>query len=107
MATNGKLDSVKTVAGVNVTAFAGDSGYSFITANIRMVNIGANDASVKLAITTSANPSDVDYIEYNAVIAANGGVLERTCVILGPNEKVVVNATTATVVVRVDGLVQN
>ena len=107
MATNGKLGSVKRTAGVNVTAFDGDSGCSYITANIRMLNIGTSDDKVKVAVSTSANPTDTDYIEYNATIAANGGVLERTCVVIGPNEKIIVQATTANVVTRVDGLVQN
>lgn len=106
MATNGKLGSVMSIANTNVTAFDGDANCNFINASIRMVNIGATNASVRLAISTNATPTNQDYLEYNCELVP-GGILERTCVTMGPNEKVVAFATTANVAIRVDGLVQN
>lgn len=103
---NGLLGSAMSVGNTNVTVFPGDSSCDFINASIRMVNIGTTSATVKLAVATSDSPSNKDYLEYGASIVA-GGVLERTCITLGPNEKVVVNASTSNVAIRVDGLVQN
>jgi len=107
MADNGKLGTVMSSAGTNVTAFGGDPGCSFINASIRMVNIGGTEATVKVAVTTLASPVNYDYIEYGAKIAPDGGVLERTCITLSKDEKIIVNASTSNIAIRVDGLVQN
>lgn len=75
----------------------------FATASINLTNTGVDDAIVKLAITTAATPGLVDYIEHNAVIPA-GGILERTCMVMSPGEKVMIECDKNTVAIRVYGL---
>lgn len=105
---NGTLGKAVTAAGAPVTPYAAPAGILFATASIFLCNTnapGSTDAVVNIAITSDASPSTQDYIEYGAVIPA-GGILERTCMPMSPNDKVVVISTEAGIAVRVAGLEQ-
>ncbi|SMC24239.1 hypothetical protein SAMN02745857_01782 [Andreprevotia lacus DSM 23236] len=68
--------------------------------NINMVNCGATDALVRIAVSTSAILQDADWLEYDAKLApagTNANVIERTAVILSGGERVFVYASTANV----------
>lgn len=101
---SGKLGSSAPLADSNTLIYEVPVG-KVSTVNISAVNRGAEEVAVKLAITTSASttPDNADYLEYDAKIPANGGVLERTAVVCSAGEKVVFRASTADCSVRVHG----
>lgn len=72
------------------------------TVNMNIVNVGSSSITVKIGFTTETNLEDGDYIEYNAAIPA-GGVVERTGIACSPNEKMMINASSATVNYRIHG----
>ncbi|MBD3877433.1 hypothetical protein IEG05_19700 [Pseudomonas kunmingensis] len=72
------------------------------TVNVAVVNRGSTAAVVNLAIAPADAPALADYIEYGVTIPAQG-VLERTAIVAGAGERVVVRSTTADCSVRVHG----
>jgi len=73
----------------------------FSSVNVRIVNPTANDVEVKVWGSLSNSPSNIDLLEYNAVVPANGGRYESNCLIMSPGEKIFVQAQ-AGLVVRVE-----
>lgn len=101
MATQGVLGRVKTIANQNQVVYTVPAGI-VATATISIVNTGTQNATVRLYAAATDVPTVVDAIEYGAVVTP-GGVLERSCMPLGQNEKVIVYSTQPDVVVRVSG----
>lgn len=100
---SGKLGAADLVADTYTTVYTVPSG-TVSTVNVAMVNRGASDASVRVAVTTQAStPLDADFVEYDAVIPATGGILERTAMVAGAGEKVMIRSTSGDVSVRVHG----
>ena len=71
--------------------------------NISVVNRGGSAATVRVALSATATPSDDEYIEFNTSIASTS-VLERTGVVLNEGKNVVVYASSADTSVSVYGL---
>lgn len=74
--------------------------------NINVLNpSAASDATVEVSIVASgnANAAADEFIEKGVILAAKGGTLENTGLIVGPGEKVNVKSDIAGVVVRVSG----
>lgn len=119
---SGTLGTVMTTASSYVGAYTATTGISYATISINLVNTDAtNQATIRVAIVsgtdaTAASASTLTsdgtgaykkyHIEYGAVVAANGGVLERTCIPVSAGDKVFVWSDTAAVAVRVFGLEQ-
>jgi hypothetical protein len=101
---NGLLGKSLTTVDSDVTVYTAPSSIQYATVNVAATNIGAEIAKLRIAVTLSASPGNADWVEFDAEIPANGGVLERTCLILSPNEKIIVRCNKATVAVRVNGL---
>ncbi len=103
MAT-GKLGSAALSGGQYQSIYAVPENY-YATANILIVNRNpVNTAIVDVAITEAAvTPGDADMIEVGVVIPP-GEVFERTALVLGSQEKVMVRASTDMVTVRVNGI---
>lgn len=101
---NGLLGKAMTIAATNVVVYSAPANIAFATVSIAAVNQGAGEANLRVAISATGTPAQSDYIEFGAKLAAQGGVLDRSCLALGPNEKVVVWCDTADVSVRVHGL---
>ncbi len=102
--SNGVLGKSMTVANTVVTLYTVPVTVDFATVSINLVNQDVVDATVKIAIGTSATPGIVDYIDFNAVLPANGGGLERTCFVVSAGENIFVESNTNNVSVRVYGL---
>ena len=62
--------------------------------NISIVNRGGSAATVRVALSATATPSDDEYIEYNTSVGATS-VLERTGLVLDETKNVVVYASSA------------
>lgn len=72
------------------------------TMNINIVNRGSTMSTVRLAIASTGTPANSEFIEFDAIIPANG-VLERTGIVAQAAEQVVVFASTANTSVNVYG----
>jgi len=100
---SGKLGSVDLTANTYATVYTVPAG-TVSTLNVAIVNRGSTEVSVRVALTTeTTTPTDADFIEYDAVVPATGGVLERTALVAGAGEKVMVRSTSGDVSVRVHG----
>ena len=104
--SDGVLGKAMTVAGQNTTVYTVPSDARFSTASICLVNLDTTEATVRVSIGTSATPGDTDFIEYDAKLPPNGGILERSCVVCSPNENVIVKSNNSRVACRVYGLEQ-
>lgn len=70
---------------------------------INLVNRDASAAAkVRIAIGGAAAPENGDYIEYDTSLPPNG-VLERSGLVVGAGERVILRADTANVTGRVHG----
>ncbi|WP_178860851.1 hypothetical protein [Thiomicrorhabdus cannonii] len=100
---SGKLGSAALAADTYTTVYTVPAGKA-ATINIALVNRGADTALVRVALTNEAvTPLDEDFIEYDAKLPIDGGILERTAVVASAGEKIMVMASTASVTVRVHG----
>ena len=99
----GKLGSAVLSADVYTAVYTVPAETS-ATINIAAVNRNAEDVPVRIAITNQAEtPLDSDFVEFNAVVPGNGGVLERTGIVVGAGEKVMVYASKEDMTVRIHG----
>jgi hypothetical protein len=102
--SNGVLGKSLSQAAANVIAYTAPVGLDFATVSINLCNLGAGDSAVRVAIGTSPNPSPQDFVEYGATIPGNGGILERTCMVVSAGENVIVFADSSEIAIRVSGL---
>lgn len=72
------------------------------TFNVSIVNRGNSADLVRLAIASTATPSNAEYLEYDVVLSANG-VLERTGIVAQAGEQVVAYANGSNISVSVYG----
>ena len=63
--------------------------------NVNYCNRGSNPVSVRLGYAGSATTSASYYYEYGAIVAANGGVLERTRLIVSGTQSLIGECETA------------
>ncbi len=101
MSTQGRLAAVMSAANNPVLTYTVPAD-TVTTATIAVVNTGIDVATVKIYITLGSNPSPTDAIEFGAMIQP-GGVLERSCMPLGAGERIIVEATTSDVAIRIAG----
>lgn len=97
-----KLGSVAPSATTNTTLYTVPAGKSAV-AVLSVCNTNATIATIRVAISATNTPTTAEYIEYNVPIAANG-VLERTSIAMGENEKLVVYASSTNVAFRLYGI---
>ena len=69
---------------------------TFTVLGLSLCNRGTTTVSVRVALATSATPTNSEFIEYNAEIGANG-VLERTGIMMNANKLLVIYASNANV----------
>lgn len=98
---SGKLGAATIPAETNTTVYTVPVA-TVATINVAIVNRGTDASTVNVAIAPSGSPANADYIEFGVVIPANG-ILERTAIVCGPDERVVVRSSTANCSVRVHG----
>jgi hypothetical protein len=99
--TSGKLGSATLVADTDITVYTVPAS-TVATINVAILNRGTDVAVVNVAIAPSDAPANADYVEFGVSIPANG-ILERTAIVAGAGERVVVRASTANCSVRVHG----
>lgn len=99
---SGKLGNASLTATTNTIIYTVPA-LQVATLNINMVNRTSAAITVKLAISANASPVVAEYIEYDISIPANGGVLERSGLVVGAGENIVAYASAAGISVRVHG----
>jgi len=92
MAT-GRLGAEALVAGTYTTLYTTPAD-TFAVASVSFCNRGNTASSVRLAIASADSPDDAEFLEYDIVLEAKG-VLERTGMVLGADQKIVVRASGA------------
>lgn len=104
--SNGLLGKSMSTANGYVTLYTVPPTAQYSSLVVNVVNTDpANTATIRLALTTSPQlPGLLDHIEYGAQIPANGGIYDRTGLILSPGESVAVWSDNSNLAVRVSGL---
>ena len=77
---------------------------------ISAVNLSATQVKMVVALTSNTinSPSNGEIIEYNVPLASDGGVFERSGIVIGPSMNVVVSAASAnSIAVSVYGFEQD
>lgn len=97
---SGTLGTAALAANTNTTVYTVPAG-TVASLNISLVNRGSAEATVRFSVG-SASPTNAQYLEYDAIVPA-GGILERTAIVAGAGDNVVVRASTADCSVRVHG----
>ena len=97
---SGRLGKASLAAGVDTDVCTVTAG-TVATVNVNFCNTTAADIAVRLAVRDGALAAS-DYVEYDAVIPANG-VLERSALVLSAGETIVARAAAVGVSVRVFG----
>lgn len=99
---SGKLGNAALTGGNLATLYTVPAN-TITTATVSMCNRGPGDAVVRLAATTvPANPGNADYLEYDVTIPVNG-TLERTGIVCGAGESLVVRSSSSNVSARAHG----
>ena len=94
MAT-GRLGNVDIPATTNTTAYTVPVG-TYAVANISLANRNATSVNIRVAMATTATPTDQEWIEYETVLIPNG-VFERTGLVMQGGLNIVVYSTQANV----------
>lgn len=83
--------------------------YSVALGNTAVVSMSVvnrdpvTNAKVRVAITDAGSPSTGDFIEYDVIINAGGGVLERTGLVMGASDTIFFSSDISGVTARVYG----
>ena len=101
MAT-GRLGNVDIPATTNTTANTVPVG-TYAVANISLANRNATSVNIRVAMATTATPTDQEWIEYETVLIPNG-VFERTGLVMQGGLNIVVYSTQANVGCTVYGI---
>lgn len=98
---SGKLGSANLIAETDTLLYTVPD-LKIATVNIRIVNRNPTVIAVRVAIGAGTSPTNVDYIDYDAVVPGYG-ILEETAVVCGAGEKVWVRSNFDNVSVRIHG----
>lgn len=100
---SGKLGAATIPASAYTTVYTVPAD-TVATINLSLVNRGGSPATIRVAVSDElVTPLDADFIEYDSVLPGAGGILERTALVAGAGEKVMVYSDVATVSARVHG----
>lgn len=98
---SGRLGVAEISANTDTIVYTVPAG-KLASCNVAIVNRGANAALVNVAFSSTASPALSEYVEFQVQIPANG-ILERTAIVAGAGERVIVRSSSADCSVRVHG----
>lgn len=102
MAT-GRLGTPQNLsAATNTTVYTVPTGF-FAVISVNICNRGNSPTGVRIAVADSATPTAAEYIEYDVEIGGHG-VLERTGIIIGAGQNLVVRSSAPNVSAVVFGI---
>ena len=76
---------------------------TFTVATVSVVNRGASAATIRIALASSATPTDAEWVEYDVSLSAKG-VLERTGIVMDTGKLLVVRSSAVSVNAVVYGI---
>jgi len=80
------------LAAVTLTAVYTVPATTFTVATVSVVNRGAGAALIRIALASSATPSDAEWLEYDVSLSPKG-VLERTGIVMDTGKILVVRSS--------------
>jgi hypothetical protein len=101
MAT-GRLGTADLAAATNTTLYTVPAT-TFTVATVSVVNRGAANAAIRIAIASSASPTDAEWLEYDVSLSPKG-VLERTGIVMDAGKLLVVRSSATSVNAVVYGI---
>ena len=101
MAT-GRLGTADLAAATNTTVYTCPAD-TFAVVTVSVCNRGTGVATIQMAISSSATPSNAEYIEFDTSLSAKG-VLERTGLVLDAGKLLVVRSSATNVNAVVYGI---
>jgi hypothetical protein len=101
MAT-GRLGVADLVAATNTTVYTVPAGY-FAVVSVNICNRSNSAVAVRIAAASADTPTNSEFLEYDIELGGRG-VLERTGIIIGAGQKIVVRSSTANVSAVVFGI---
>lgn len=101
---SGLLGNSAPAATTNTTVYTVPAS-KVATFNISLVNTTATPIAFRVGISAGANPTGAEWIEYDAILQPND-VFERTALVAGQNERVVVYGSALGLSARVYGFEQ-
>jgi hypothetical protein len=101
MAT-GRLGTADVAAATDTTIYTCPTD-TFTVASVSIVNRGTNPAIIRMAIAANDTPTNAEYIEFDTELLPKN-VLERTGIMLGATQKIVVRSSLAAISVVAFGI---
>jgi hypothetical protein len=98
----GRLGTADLAAATNTTLYTCPVS-TFAVVTVSVCNRGASAANVRVAVASSASPTDAEYIEFDTNLLAKG-VLERTGIVLDAGKLLVVRSSAISVNAVVYGI---
>lgn len=98
---SGTLGQASLAATTNTTVYTVPAG-KVATFNVSVVNRGATQTTIRLAIAATGTPSDAEWLEYDAPIISSG-VVERTGLVASAGKNIVAYAGNGNLSVNVYG----
>ena len=99
---SGKLGAADLAVATDTLLFTAAAS-KVTTVNVRFANRNPTPVKVRVAIGVGGAPANMDYIDYDVSVIANG-VLEDTGLVMTAGEKMWVRSDTANVSVRAHGM---
>ena len=102
MAT-GRLGTADLSAVTLTTVYGPVDATTFSVVTVSVVNRSASAALIRIALASSASPTDAEWLEYDVSLSAKG-VLERTGIVMKTGERIVVRSSASSVNAVVYGI---
>lgn len=88
---SGKLGALNLLANTDTVLYT-TPAVTFVIAAINIVNRSSATITVRIAISDADAPTVAEYIEYDVGVPPKG-VLERTGIVVGANQRIVVRSS--------------
>lgn len=98
---SGLLGKAALAANADTVLYTGAAG-RVTTASVSLCNTGSAAVTVRLAVGMGTTAAAGDFLAYELTIPA-GGFFERTGIVFGPTENIIVRSSAATVSARAHG----
>jgi len=99
---SGKLGALNLAANIDTVVYTAPSS-TFAVTTINVVNRSGSTVTIRVAVSDADTPTAAEYIEYDVGIGPKG-VLERTGVVVGADQRVVVRSSATDVNAVVYGI---